>query len=62
VREPRDYGEPLDRKLEAGRERGLVPAGVDVDFDTELYDNPLFWIGVHVEYGLIGETFEECNP
>lgn len=61
MNETRDYGKQLYRELEASRRRNLLP-GIEVDELVELYDNPLFWLGVGVEYRMIGDTFEECKP
>jgi hypothetical protein len=59
--EPRDYGEWLCRGLGTANVQALPP-GVDIDFDSSLYDNELFALGMDVELRLIGDTFEECKP
>ena len=61
MREPRDWGEWEGKQLNAAQAHNLPP-GVDIDINTELYDNLLFGLGMDFELRLIGDTFEECNP
>ncbi len=61
MNEAQDYGERLDKKLEPALAYNLPP-GIDVDCDTMFRRDDLFWLGVLVERGLIGDTFEECKP
>jgi hypothetical protein len=56
-----DYGEWKGKQLNKAR-KNCLPPGVEVDINTELYDNLLFGLGMDVELRLIGDTFEERKP